>query len=52
MELRTLSNADLFQRWRRELGFRYRTERPGKEAPRFISLFEKFLGVYPPSADL
>jgi len=52
MELKTLSNADLFERWRRELGFRYRTERPRKEAIRFASLFEKFLGGYPPSADL
>jgi integrase/recombinase XerD len=52
MELKTLSNAELFERWRRELGFRYRTERPRKEAIRFASLFEKFLGGYPPSADL
>jgi integrase len=52
MELKTLGNADLFERWRRELGFRYRTERPRKEAIRFAGLFEKFLGGYPPSADL
>jgi integrase len=52
MELKTLSNSELFERWRRELGFRYRTERPRKEAIRFASLFEKFLGGYPPSADL
>jgi len=52
MKLKTLGNADLFERWRRELGFRYRTERPRKEAIRFASLFEKFLGGYPPSADL
>jgi hypothetical protein len=52
MELKTLSNAELFERWRRELGFRYRTERPRKEALRFVGLFEKFLGGYPPSADL
>ena len=52
MELKTLSNAELFERWRRELGFRYRTERPRKEAIRFVSLFERFLGGYPPSADL
>ena len=52
MELKTLSNSELFERWRRELGFRYRTERPRKEAIRFAGLFEKFLGGYPPSADL
>ncbi|MDM8000091.1 MAG: site-specific integrase [Dehalococcoidia bacterium] len=52
MELKTLSNAELFERWRRELGFRYRTERPRKEAIRFASLFERFLGGYPPSANL
>ena len=52
MELKTLSNAGLFERWRRELGFRYRTERPRKEAIRFAGLFERFLGGYPPSADL
>ena len=52
IKLKTLGNADLFERWRRELGFRYRTERPRKEAIRFASLFEKFLGGHPPSADL
>ena len=52
MELRALSNEDLFERWRRDLGFRYRTERPRKEALRFVGLYEKFLGGYPPSADL
>lgn len=52
MELKTLSNTDLFERWRRELLFKYRTERPRKEACRVIGLFEKFLGGYPPSADL
>ena len=52
MELRTLPNAELFDRWRRELGFRYRTERPRKEAVRFIGLFEKFLAGRPPCQDL
>jgi hypothetical protein len=52
MELRNLSNKDLFERWRQVLLLKYRTDRPRKEAIRFASLFQKFLGDYPPSADL
>ncbi len=47
MEHNTLGNAELFERWRRELGFRYRTERPRREAIRFITIFELFLGGEP-----
>ena len=52
MELGALSNEDLFERWRRQLLLKYRTERPRKEAYRVIGLFEKYLGGRRPSADL
>ena len=52
MELTTLSNEDLFERWRLELLLKYRTERPRKEAYRVIGLFERYLEGRRPSADL
>lgn len=52
MELRSLSNLELFERWRLELLFRYRTDRPRKEAYRVIGLFERYLEGRPPTAHL
>ena len=52
MELRNLSNEDLFERWRQVLLLKYHTERPRKEAYGVIGLFKEYLGGRRPSADL
>ena len=52
VELRNLSNEDLFERWRQVLLLKYHTERPRKEAYGVIGLFKEYLGGRRPSADL
>lgn len=52
MNLRTKPNDELFQLWKGELAFRYRSERSLKEAERVIGRFEEFLGGYPPTIEL
>ncbi|MCL0036467.1 site-specific integrase [Dehalococcoidia bacterium] len=52
MNLRTKQNRELFDLWRNELAFRYRSDKALKEAYRVITAFESYLGGYPPSIEL
>jgi integrase len=52
LSLRNKTNLELFQLWRSELAFRYRSDKALKEAERLLGLFEQFLGSYPPSVEL
>jgi hypothetical protein len=48
LSLRNKTNAELFQLWRSELAFRYRSPRALKEAERVLGHFEQFLGGFSP----
>jgi integrase len=52
LDLRAKPNDELFQLWKGELAFHYRSERSLHEARRVIGGFERFLDGRRPSADL
>jgi len=52
MRLRRRTNAELFQLYEGELSLRHRSREAKEEAQRLLGHFQKFLGQYPPSAEL
>jgi integrase len=52
LTLRTKSNPELFELYQAELALRYRSQRALEESYRELAHFERYLGGFPPSAEL